>query len=62
MLVVTRGRNQAIVIPQLGVRIVILAARQGGVRVGVEAPTGVEIWREEIFPRVTQKTEQAPAK
>ncbi len=48
MLILTRSQNESIVIDD-DIRITILSDRHGQVKLGIEAPEDVEIWREEIY-------------
>jgi carbon storage regulator len=48
MLILTRSQNESIIIGD-DIRITVVAARQGQVKLGIEAPDEVEIWREEIY-------------
>ena len=53
MLVLTRKQNESIVIDD-DIRITILSDRHGQVKLGIEAPEDVEIWREEIYDRLDE--------
>lgn len=50
MLILTRGINQSI---KLGadITIVVLGIRGAQVRIGIDAPKGIDIYREEIVDR-----------
>lgn len=48
MLVLSRRKNEAVLIPDLGVTIKVLAIRGNQVRLGFEAPEFVEIFRQEL--------------
>ena len=48
MLILTRNQNESIIIDD-DIRITILNDPQGQVRLGIEAPGDVQIWREEVF-------------
>ena len=50
MLILTRSQNESIVIDG-DIKITVLNDPQGQVRLGIEAPDDVEIWREEIYER-----------
>ena len=50
MLILSRKPGDAILIDG-GIRIVVLASDQRGVRLGIEAPTRISIVREEIADR-----------
>lgn len=50
MLVVTRKEGEKILIPEAGIEIVIArVTKTGAVRVGIKAPEGVKILREELL-------------
>jgi carbon storage regulator len=51
MLVLSRRLQEAIVLPGLGVTIKVVAIKHGAVRIGIEAPPDVPIFREEILNR-----------
>jgi len=48
MLVLQRKVGQKIVIPQVGVTLVVLEVGRRWVRVGIQAPATLSIWREEL--------------
>ena len=49
MLVLTRRLHESIVIPGLNVTIQVVAVKGGTVRIGIEAPPDVPIWRGELL-------------
>ena len=51
MLVLSRRLLEKIVLPGLGITIQVVAMKAGVVRIGVEAPPDVPIFREEIVNR-----------
>ena len=51
MLILTRNQNESIVIDD-DIRITVLSDNYGQVRLGIEAPDDVEIWREEIYEKL----------
>ena len=51
MLAMTRRPNESIVIPQYGITITVTAVDRGTVRIGIEAPADVRVWRSEIAPK-----------
>jgi carbon storage regulator CsrA len=51
MLVLSRRINETILLPSIAARIQILAIKAGIVRVGIDAPPSVPIYREELFDR-----------
>jgi carbon storage regulator CsrA len=50
MLVLSRRPQQKVLFPNLGVAVEILSVQGQVVKVGVEAPKDVSVWREEIAP------------
>ncbi len=58
MLILTRKINESLLIGE-HIRIVILEIRGKQVRIGIEAPAGVVVFREEVFQRLTQENRQA---
>ena len=53
MLILTRNQNGSIVIDD-GIRITVLSDNYGQVKLGIEAPEDVEIWREEIYEKLEE--------
>jgi carbon storage regulator len=51
MLILTRNQNESIVIDD-DIRITVLSDKHGQVKLGIEAPEDVEIWREEIYKKI----------
>lgn len=59
MLILNRRQGEAILIDG-GIRIIVLSSDRRGARIGIEAPTSVNIQREELLTRaaaVEQKVE-----
>lgn len=58
MLVLTRKNGEAI---RIGgrVKVVVLSASRGHVRLGIEAPAGVTVLREEVHERIAEANRQA---
>ncbi len=50
MLILTRSQNQSIIING-NIKITVISDRHGLVKLGIEAPGDVEIWREEIYTK-----------
>ena len=51
MLILTRSQNESVIIND-DIRITVLSDRHGQVKLGIEAPEDVEIWREEIYDKL----------
>ena len=51
MLILTRKQNESVIIDD-EIKVTVLNDPQGHVRLGIEAPEDVEIWREEIYARL----------
>ncbi len=56
MLVLTRYTKQSINIGDL-IKITILGNSQGQVRIGIEAPDDIKVWREEIYQKIQEERE-----
>jgi carbon storage regulator len=57
MLILTRSQNESIVIDD-DIRITVLSDNHGKVRLGIEAPEDVRIWREEIYTKLDAHLEE----
>ncbi len=51
MLILTRSQNESIIIND-DIKIIVISDRHGQVKLGIEAPEDVEIWREEIYTKM----------
>jgi len=51
MLVLTRSQNESIIIND-DFKITIFGTKGQDVKIGIEAPEDVEIWREEIYDKL----------
>ena len=51
MLILTRKQSESVIIDG-DIKITILSDRHGQVKLGIDAPDDVEIWREEIYDRL----------
>jgi carbon storage regulator len=54
MLILTRKQNESIVIDD-DIKITILGTKGQDVKIGIEAPEDVEIWREEIYVQLQEQ-------
>ena len=53
MLILTRSQNESIIISD-DIKITILGTKGQDVKIGIEAPEDVEIWREEIYQKIQE--------
>ena len=51
MLILTRNQNESIIIND-DIKITVISDRHGQVKLGIEAPEDVVIWREEIYTKM----------
>ena len=51
MLILTRKQNESI-ITDGDIKVTVLSDKHGQIKLGIEAPDEVEIWREEIYDRL----------
>ncbi len=58
MLILTRRPDESIVLDG-GIRITVLQSDSGSVRIGIEAPPEVGIFREELLERIARENERA---
>ena len=58
MLILTRKVNQKLIIDD-NIEIVILESTKNSVKIGVNAPKGVNIFREEIYNEIKKSNKQA---
>jgi len=58
MLVLTRKPGEGIVIGD-DIKIVIVEAKGGAIRVGIDAPPHKKIYRQEIYDRICQENKEA---
>lgn len=58
MLILSRKPGDAILVGD-GIRIVVVSAERGAVRLGIEAPADVTILREEIVQQIAEENRRA---
>lgn len=58
MLVVTRKTKQSLMIGK-DIEVVILECRDGSVKIGVEAPKNVKVYRKEVFDEIGRENSEA---
>jgi len=51
MLIPTRKQNESIIIDD-DIKVTVISDRHGQVKLGIEAPEDVKVWREEIYERI----------
>jgi carbon storage regulator len=61
VLILNRRQGEAIII-EGGIRIVVLSSDRRGARIGIEAPTSVNIQREELVSRMAEENRRANAR
>ncbi len=61
MLILNRRQGEAIII-EGGIRIIVLSSDRRGARIGIEAPTTINIQREELVSRVAEENRRANAR
>ncbi|MHB1557961.1 MAG: carbon storage regulator CsrA [Isosphaeraceae bacterium] len=59
MLVLSRKKNESIVING-NIRLTVIAIRGNHVRLGIEAPESIGVFREELFARFDENQESEP--
>jgi carbon storage regulator len=61
VLILNRRQGEAIII-EGGIRIVVLSSDRRGARIGIEAPTSINIQREELVSRMAEENRRANAR
>jgi carbon storage regulator len=62
MLVLSRRLHETILIPAVNAAVRVVAIKPGVVRLGIEAPPDVAVWREEVQERLAEwEVPQSPA-
>ena len=51
MLILTRKQNESVIIGD-DIKVTVISDRHGQVKLGIEAPEDVPIWREEIYEKL----------
>lgn len=59
MLILTRKQDESVIIDG-DIKVTVISDRHGQVKLGIEAPADVEIWREEIFERIQESGDIQP--
>ena len=58
MLILTRKQNESVIIDD-DIKVTVISDRHGQVKLGIEAPEDVEIWREEIHGRISTASQSS---
>lgn len=58
MLVLTRRPGEGIIIGD-DIRVTVIEIKGGGIRIGIEAPSDMKIFRQEIYDRIGQENKEA---
>ena len=53
MLILPRTQNESVIIGD-DIKITVLSDKHGQIKLGIEAPGDVEVWREEIFDKIQE--------
>ena len=56
MLILTRKQDESVIIDG-DIKVTVLNDKHGQVKLGIEAPADVEIWREEIYEKLCERSE-----
>jgi carbon storage regulator len=62
MLVLSRKLGERILVPHCELAVTIVAIEGNNVRVGISAPDGVAVYREEVWLQAGQQQASSPAK
>ena len=55
MLILTRGLNETLVFGDNEIRVTVLKVKGNQVRIGIDAPDGMKVHREEIYERIKRE-------
>jgi len=61
VLILNRRQGEAIII-EGGIRVIVLSSDRRGARIGIEAPSTINIQREELVSRVAEENRRANAR
>jgi carbon storage regulator len=61
MLVLSRKPGERIVVPDCELAVTVLAVEGKTIRLGISAPAGVAVYREEVWRQICRQTDGAPA-
>jgi carbon storage regulator len=56
MLILTRSQNESVIIGD-DIKITILGTKGKDVKIGIEAPEDVKIWREEVYEKLQESAD-----
>jgi carbon storage regulator len=57
ILILTRKQNESVITDD-DIRITVLSDRHGQIKLGIDAPDDVEIWREEVYAKLDADLEE----
>jgi carbon storage regulator CsrA len=57
MLVIARREQESFIIPSIQATIRVVAIRSGSVRIGIEAPPDIAVYREELYERLSAEAD-----
>jgi carbon storage regulator CsrA len=60
MLVISRRPKEKVLFPDLGITVEVLSVKSGVVRLGIQAPDAVAIFRDEVWRRTRQWADADP--
>jgi carbon storage regulator len=58
MLVLTRKIGEGIILGD-NIKVTVIELKGGGVRLGIEAPSEMKIYRQEVYERISQENKEA---
>jgi carbon storage regulator len=61
MLVLSRKLGERIEVPHCELAVTVLAVEGKTIRLGISAPAGVAVYREEVWRQISRQTDGAPA-
>jgi carbon storage regulator len=62
MLVLSRKIGERIMVPHIDLALTVLAVKGKTVRLGISAPTEVDVYREEVWQQLCQQMSSPPPK
>jgi carbon storage regulator len=62
MLVLSRKPGEVIVVPQCELTITVISIEGNKIRLGFSAPDEVDVYRQEVWQRISKEPDRPPAK